>query len=140
MTKIKEIYFKYKDIILYLIFGGLTTVVNFIVYFIMTDLFKVFEILSNGVAWFISVLFAYITNKLYVFESKTSNFRKMLKEFISFFLSRAFTGILFDILLFSLMFNVFKINDIVTKFIVQIVVIVSNYIFSKLIVFRKKTN
>lgn len=140
MTKIKEIYFKYKDIILYLIFGGLTTVVNFIVYFIMTDLFKVFEILSNGVAWFISVLFAYITNKLYVFESKTSTFRKMLKEFISFFLSRAFTGILFDILLFSLMFNVFKINDIVTKFIVQIVVIVSNYIFSKLIVFRKKTN
>ena len=138
MEKIKEQYFKYKEIINYLVFGGLATVVNFVTYFIVARLMGIDEVLSSGISWFFSVLFAYITNKLFVFESKTDGIKAILIEMGSFFLARIVSGILCDVGTFAIMVRVFNINDLFAKVVTQIMVVIVNYVFSKLIIFRKK--
>ncbi len=138
MEKIKELYSKNKELVNYVIFGGLTTLVNFICYFISTKLFSVDEVISNGIAWFVSVLFAYITNKIFVFESEKSGFKEIAIEMTTFFLSRVFSGICCDVGTFALMVKVFNINDVIAKIVTQIMVIVMNYVLSKLVIFRKK--
>lgn len=138
MEKIKEQYFKYKEIINYLVFGGLATVVNFVTYFIVARLMGIDEVLSSGISWFFSVLFAYITNKLFVFESKTDGIKAVLIEMGSFFLARIVSGILCDVGTFAIMVRVFNINDLFAKVVTQIMVVIVNYVFSKLIIFRKK--
>ena len=137
MDKIKELYKKYKEVINYLIFGVLTTLVNFVSYFIFAKVFKIDEVISSGLSWLCSVLFAYITNKLFVFESKTTRKREILKEMASFFLSRIVSGALCDVGTFAIMFNVLNINDVVAKLVTQVMVVILNYLLSKLIVFRK---
>ena len=133
-----NIYKKNKEIINYLIFGVLTTVVSFVVYFIFAKVFKIDEVISNVISWFFSVLFAFITNKLYVFESKETGKKTLLKEIISFYLARLFTGVACDLGVFALMVKTFKINDVLSKLVTQVIVIILNYVLSKLIVFRKK--
>ena len=138
MEKIKELYLKYKEIINYLIFGGLSTIVNFVSYLITAKVFGIDEVISSGISWFCAVLFAYITNKLFVFESKTENIKAVLIEMGSFFLARIVSGILCDVGTFALMVKVFNINDVFAKIVTQIMVVIVNYIFSKLIIFKKK--
>ena len=137
IDSIKKYLLKYKEIITYLIFGGLTTVINFIVYIACTKGFGINEIISNVIAWVISVLFAYITNKIYVFDSKSKDIKTIFKEIISFFACRVATLVVFDIALFWLMVNVLNINDIAVKVINQVLVIVFNYVFSRVIIFKK---
>lgn len=138
MEKIKELYLKYKEIINYLIFGGLSTIVNFVSYLIAAKVFGIDEVISSGISWLCAVLFAYITNKLFVFESKTENIKAVLIEMGSFFLARIVSGILCDVGTFALMVKVFNINDVFAKIVTQIMVVIVNYIFSKLIIFKKK--
>lgn len=133
-----NIYKKNKEIINYLIFGVLTTVVSFVVYFIFAKVFKIDEVISNGISWFFSVLFAFVTNKLYVFESKETGKKTLLKEIISFYLARLFTGVVCDLGVFALMVKILKINDVLSKLVTQVIVVILNYVLSKLIVFRKK--
>lgn len=140
MEKIKQLYLKYKEIINYLFFGGCTTVVNFISYYIPARIFGVDEIISNVIAWCVSVLFAYITNKLFVFSSKTESLSHTIKEMFSFIFARLFTGVLCDISLFALMIYVLHINDIVSKITTQVIVVVLNYVLSKLVIFKKNNN
>ena len=123
----KELLMKYKEIIMYLVFGVLTTVVNIVVYFLHIN-----YLISNALAWFLSVLFAYITNRKYVFESSSQN---ILKEAVSFFSSRLATGILDMVLMWLFVyFNV--VNDVIAKVIVNVIVVVLNYVLSKLVVFK----
>lgn len=138
MKKIKELYLKYKEIINYLVFGGLTTVVNFVTYYITARIIGIEEVTSSSISWFCSVLFAYITNKLFVFESKSNSKKEFFKEMISFFLARIASGILCDVGTFALMVKVFNVNDIIAKIVTQIMVVIVNYVFSKLIIFKKK--
>lgn len=137
MKKIKKLYIKYKEIFNYIIFGGLSTAVSFVSYYVFARIFHIDEVISSGLSWFCAVLFSYITNKIWVFESKTETKKAFLKEMIMFFSARVISGILCDIGIFALMVKVFQINDIVTKVSTQIIIIVMNYVFSKLIVFRK---
>jgi putative flippase GtrA len=137
MKQIKEIYTKYKEVLNYLIFGVLATLVNFVTYFIVARIIGIDEVISSGISWFCSVLFAYITNKIFVFESETHGIKEFLKEMISFFLARIVSGALCDVGTFAIMVKVFKINDIVAKVITQIMVVIVNYIFSKMIIFKK---
>lgn len=134
---VKEQYLKYKEIINYLIFGGLTTVINFAVYVVLAKIMLVNEVIANVMAWIISVIFAYITNRVYVFESKNTGVKYIIKEFSSFIGCRIFSGII-DMGSFWLLFTVFKINDIVAKIIIAIIVVILNYLFSKLIIFKSK--
>lgn len=128
----KELLMKYKEIIMYLVFGVLTTVVNIVVYFFSAELLHINYLISNALAWFLSVLFAYITNRKYVFESNSQN---ILKEAVSFFSSRLATGILDMVLMWLFVyFNV--VNDVIAKVIVNVIVVVLNYVLSKLVVFK----
>ena len=128
----KELLMKYKEIIMYLVFGVFTTVVNIVVYFLSAELLHIDYLISNALAWFLSVLFAYITNRKYVFESSSQN---ILKEAVSFFSSRLATGILDMVLMWLFVyFNV--VNDVIAKVIVNVIVVVLNYVLSKLVVFK----
>lgn len=149
MTKIKELLIKYKEIITYIIFGGLTTLVNWFVYTVLVKISPnnideiIWITISNAAAWVAGVLFAFITNKIWVFESKSFALKVVLKELISFVLARALTGVLeiFGVpLLVKLGLNqtIFGIDGMVAKLIVSVVVVILNYIFSKLIVFKNK--
>ena len=82
LNKLLNLYKKYKEIINYLIFGVLTTLISIVTYAIFTKVFHIDYLISNVLSWIIAVLFAYITNKIYVFESKS---KKNIKELISFF-------------------------------------------------------
>ena len=137
MKKIMEIYKKYEEKINYLIFGILTTIVNLIVYAFCTKLFSINYMISNIIAWILSVLFAYITNKKYVFKSKCDSNKKVIYEIFQFFKYRVLSFIICDMLLLCLFVELLNMNDMIAKVIIQVVVIVLNYLFSKLFVFKK---
>ena len=130
---------KFKETFLYVFFGVLTTVVNIGIYFIFTRIFRIDYFTSNTVALIISILFAYITNKFFVFKSKSIEKILLIKEFISFISCRLLSGIV-EIIIMLLMINILGINDFVVKIISNIIVIILNFIFSKYIVFRKIIN
>lgn len=134
MKSIKEIFLKYKSIILYILFGGLTTLVNVVVYFACYCL-KFSTPASTLTAWIISVLFAYITNRKYVFGSKMSGIKKVFKEVSNFFLSRLATGLL-DLAVMLVFVDILNFNGMLIKVISNIVVIILNYILSKFLVFK----
>lgn len=137
----KELFNKYKEIIMYLIFGVLTTVISLIVYYAITYTIlnpnnSIYLQIANILSWIAGVLFAYFTNRKYVFESKNEN---KLKEFISFVGARVTTLIL-DMLIMGVGVSLLHGNDKILKLISQVLVIVGNYVLSKLIVFKKKNN
>lgn len=134
MERIVKLYNKYKEVINYLIFGVLTTVINVCVYTMLTDGFHIHYLLSNIIAWIASVLFAYVTNRKFVFESKSDEIGKELAKFFS---SRFFTLGL-DMAVMWLLVDVLTANNIMAKVIANILVIIGNYVLSKLVVFNKK--
>lgn len=134
----KEIIKKNREIITYLIIGVLTTIVSLISYYLLTITIlspnNPLELtIANIISWIISVLFAYITNRKYVFQSKDKN---ILKEASKFTLSRV-TTLIIDILLMYIFVSILHFNDKIIKLLVQIIIIILNYIFSKLLVFKK---
>lgn len=131
-----ELYYKYKEIFDYLFFGGLVTIVNFISYYIPANIIGVDKIVSNLIAFIISVIFAYVVNKEYVFETKWEGIQNVFKEFSSFVISRIGTGLLCDILIFAFMINILNINDVISKIFTQILVVILNYIVGKWFVFK----
>ena len=144
MRKIKELYIKNKEIINYLIFGFLTTVVSLLVYYILTftiiDPNRSLELqLANIISWICAVVFAYITNKRFVFNSATFNRKEEIKLF-SMFVSSRITTLLIELAFMFITVKVILINDKIAKVIAQFIVIVLNYVLSKLFVFKKKNN
>lgn len=137
MSNIKELIIKYKFIILYGIFGVLTTVINIGVYGVLYSGLGVSNVISNVIAWIISVLFAFITNKLWVFESKSFNFKLFVKELGSFTVCRVATGVL-DLVIMFVGVDLLKGPAIILKIASNIIVIILNYVMSKIFVFRKK--
>ena len=129
-------YNKYKEGLLYLFFGGCTTLIN-IISFVIFRQFKLGVDVSNIIAWLIAVIFAFITNKLFVFDSKNTDRKTVMKETISFLIARVISlGI--DTGLLHLMIDFMKIHEVIAKVISNIVVIIVNYIFSKLFIFKKE--
>ena len=121
-----------KELILYVVFGVLTTLVNILVYFLFVRGFHVHYIYSNIVAWVASVLFAYVTNRIWVFESKSTN---IIKEISLFFGGRLFSGIL-DTALMYLFIDLLSFGDIFSKIVVQVIVVIMNYVLSKFVIFK----
>ena len=137
MQKIKNLIIKYKDIILYIMFGVLTTLVNIVVYYLCAKVLKCNTAISTIVAWFFAILFAYITNKKWVFNSSSWSKDVLTKELISFFSCRLLTGLL-DLLIMMIFVDALHFNDLVIKVISNIIVIVLNYLASKLLIFNNK--
>ena len=137
MKKIIELYKKYSEIINYLIVGFLTTLVSIIIYFTFTKIIHINYMISNIISWVGSVLFAYITNKKFVFKSTCETKKQVIKEIYQFFNYRILSLII-DILLMYVFVELINVDDMISKIIVQIIVIILNYVFSKLFVFKKK--
>ena len=157
---------KFREIFWYFVFGVLTTIVNLIAFAVLREAFKVkwpvtigkwsfdlFVTFINAIAWVVAVVFAYVTNKLFVFHTK----RNVKKEFISFVAARLFTFFAFELGLFSLsvmvmenacnmpkddiLISIFGIdiaNIYLVKLFIAVFVVIANYIFSKLFIFKKK--
>ncbi len=129
-------YNKYREVLLYLVFGGLTTLINIISFYILRK-FKIQMYISNVIAWIISVLFAFFTNKIFVFESRNKSTKDNIKEAISFFSFRILS-LVFDIAFMYVMVQLLVVNEMISKVISNILVIILNYLFSKLFIFKKK--
>ena len=125
----------------YLIFGGLTTAVNYVVFFLINAPIQseYAYIIANGVAWVAAVTFAFVTNKIFVFQSKTSGGKALLREAGSFVAARL-ASLLFEYSWMILAVEALRMNEYVAKIIASVVVVILNYFFSKLFIFRKKSN
>ncbi len=136
MGKIKKIWNQYKELILYVFFGGCTTLINIVVYFVCRQWLWMSVVAADVSAWFLSVVFAYVTNKLFVFESKSWRSQLVAKEVAEFFAARVFSlGV--DVAILYVTVEVLDWWELPMKIIANVVVIVINYIFSKWIIFRK---
>lgn len=136
MKKIKELYIKYKEVINYLFFGGCTFLVSIISFYLFNKVLNLNEHVANVLSWILAVSFAYITNRKYVFESKTSDKKGLLKEIGSFVSARLLTLVMEEIIL-VVGVNLLHIDSMIVKVLAQIIVIVSNYFLSKLFIFKK---
>lgn len=134
---LKKVIQKYKDFILYVLFGVATTLVNIISYYIFTRAFLMCTFLSNIFAWILSVAFAYLTNRKWVFNSQARTYRDILIEVSSFVSCRLLTGGL-DLAIMVVGADLLGFPDMIVKCLSNIIVILSNYAASKFIIFRKK--
>lgn len=131
-----------KEIISYLIFGVLTTLVNWATYGVFVKYIGCGITLSNAVAWVAGVIFAFVTNKIFVFESRSFALKTVLRELVSFVAARGVTGVLeiFGVPLLvkiGLDRTVFGVEGAIAKVLVSVIVIILNYVFSKLLIFKK---
>lgn len=138
MQKIVDLFNKYKEVIMYLIFGVLTTVVSLVTYYALTLTIlnpnSALQLqLANIISWIVSVAFAYITNRKFVFESKSEDIVKELSSFVG---GRILT-LLMDMAIMFIFVTLLHFNDKIFKMVSQIIVIVANYIISKLFVFKE---
>ena len=134
---IRQLYEKHRDKILYVIFGALTTAVNTGVYWLCAHPLGMPVIPATVTAWVFAVLFAYLTNRKWVFHSEAATRKEYVREFVSFYLCRLATGVL-DWVLMYLLVDRMHLNDLAVKICVNLLVILLNYIASKLLIFRKK--
>ena len=126
---------KFREVLMYLFFGGLTTVVNIVSFYILRKL-SVEVYVSNIIAWLIAVIFAFITNKLFVFESRGKSKKENARELISFFGFRILS-LGFDMGSMFLLIDILHVGEMISKILANILVIILNYIFSKLFIFKK---
>ena len=125
---------KYQEIISYLVFGVLTTLVNLVIFYVLDRLMN--YLVANVIAWIGAVIFAYVVNKLFVFESDRRDPRGLLFEISTFFAARLFSLGLEEGILF-LFVTQMGYSDRIVKLIAQIIVVIFNYVASKLVIFRK---
>jgi len=137
LHKIEALIRKYWDIIAYLVFGGLTTVVNYLVYLPLYNYMQVSAAASNVVAWCAAVVFAYLTNKPFVFKSHDWSRKTVVPELIKFVGCRVGSGVLETLIIFVTV-DLLAWNGNILKLITSVLVVVLNYFGSKLFVFRKK--
>ena len=123
------------EAIRYIIIGICTTLLNYVVFAILADIIKLDVTVSNVISVIVSILFAYITNKLFVFRSHCQNFLELVFEFVKFVGARGITMII-EIGGLYLLHNIILIDKHIAKIVVQIIVIIGNYFISKLIVFK----
>lgn len=141
--KITKLYQKYlskyvnRETITYLISGVLTTLVNYVTYVLSTKVFDIDKYISNIIAWILAVLFAYVVNDIWVFKSKRNGLISEIIKIIKFFAARVFS-LFVEVLGLYVFTTLMNFNDLIVKAMLAVIVIVINYIFSKLFVFNKK--
>lgn len=138
MKKIKELMNRYltKEIIIYIIFGILTTLINIGSFYIMASLLHINEDLSNFIAILLAILFAYITNRKWVFHTTAKGFKENFHEFLKFIAGRAVTMIIE----WGGCFILFRtpIPTIISKCVINVIVVILNFVISKFFTFKKK--
>lgn len=139
IDKLIVLYKKHKEIIMYVIFGGFTTVVSLATYWIFGSLLHFSGLVSNIISWIASVTFAFVTNKLFVFDSKDTSLKKIVAEALSFYGCRLFSGAV-ETFFIWLTVDILSFNSMLMKLIVSVFVVITNYFFSKIFVFKKTEN
>ena len=139
MQTIKNLIIKYWDVLSYLFFGGLTTLVNFLVYFPCYNYLGLSATASNVIAWAVAVAFAYLTNKPFVFRSHDWSWKTVGPELAKFVGCRIGSGLLETAAIF-LTVDILGWNGNLMKVILAVVVVILNYVASKLLVFKKPKN
>ena len=135
---IKNLWLRYKELFFYAVFGVGATVINIVSYSVLANAFgKKYFLIANIIAWILAFIFAFITNKLFVFEGKSWEAQIAMKEFVGFLSARLATGIL-DTVLMWLFVSVISLDDTLSKIIINILVIIINYIASKFFIFKKE--
>lgn len=137
IQKLRSLIVKYWDILTYLVFGVLTTVVNYAVYLPVYNFCGISAAVSNMIAWVAAVAFAFLTNKPFVFHSHDWSAQTVLPELTKFVSCRIASGALETVILF-LSVDCMNWNGNIWKLVTQVLVIIINYVGSKLLVFRKK--
>lgn len=132
-----KIYKKYKEAIDYLFWGGVAFVLSMVLFHLFANVCEIYEQIANILSWVICVIFTYLTNRIFVFQSKVKGWKNIFKEFKDFVTARLLTLVMENVILF-VMIDLLTINNMIAKLVGQFVVIVSNYILSKLWIFRKK--
>lgn len=156
MSKIKDLFIKYKEIITYVIFGVLTTVVSWGSYTVFVEVLSMKVFVGNLLSWICAIVFAYVTNKLWVFESKSWKPGVIGKEIVTFVASRGITGVIeilcvpllaktgFDNIFYGILekmnisIGILFTDGIYSKIFLSVVVVILNYFFSKFIIFKNK--
>ena len=134
---INELFKKYREIIVYVIFGGLTTVLNMAIHFGLMKFTKLHELVIVFIAWVFAVIFAYIVNKLWVFKSKSFKKDVLVHEIVSFTGARVLSlGI--EELIFLIFVTWLAMSQGIIKIVAGVIVVIINYIFSKLLIFKNK--
>lgn len=136
IEKIKQKLFT-REIILYLVAGVLTTIVNIISYHIFCNIIGIESLISNGIAWVLSVLFAYVANDRFVFVQEKMTKQQEFKKFIKFITARLFSFGVDEAGMFLFVEIVF-VHNIIAKIIMNVIVVILNYIFSKVFIFKNK--
>ena len=139
--KIKKIwkYLTSREMILYIVFGVLTTVLNLVIYFVMTEGMAQNESFSYFIAWVVAVAFAFVTNKKFVFSSKTKRAKAVLYELATFVGGRLLTFAIGEVLI-TVFVSMLGQSNVLWKILTNIIEIVVNWLFSKMITFRKKSD
>ena len=137
LEKLKSLLEKYWDVVSYLFFGVLTTVVNYLVYLPVYNFCHLSAAVSNMIAWVAAVIFAYLTNKPFVFRSHDWSAKTVIPELTKFVSCRVASGVA-ETLILLVTVDVLNWNDTIWKLITSVLVVVLNYIGSKLVVFRNK--
>lgn len=131
-----SIFKKYRELIVYIFFGVLTTLVNWLAYWLLTDLLRMDYMPAAFIAQVLSILFAYLTNRTWVFHSQVRGARGIALEMAKFFGARGVSLVL-DMACMFVGVDLLSINDKAVKVASSVVVVVANYVFSKVFVFRK---
>lgn len=126
---------KHMDFILYAVFGVLTTIVNIASYWVFANKLHIDVMISTVLAWILAVLLAYLTNRKWVFHSTARGANEIMKEIISFFSCRIATGVV-DWLCMFIFVEQLQWNDMVIKTLANVLVIILNYVASKLVIFK----
>ena len=132
-----ELLKKYKSLILYAVFGGLTTLVNMGAYWLCFNALGIPNVPSTIIAWFLAVSFAFITNKLWVFDSKSWKWQVLRKEIPAFISCRLATGVM-DLVIMFVCVDLLGLHAMLMKLLSNVLVIILNYVFSKLVIFKKR--
>lgn len=133
------LYKKHEEGINYLIFGFLAFVLNYILYFLFADAVAMHYMAATGLSWMLTVVFAYWTNRTFVFKSQNKEAGAVWKEFISFIGARVATEVL-ELVLMYVMVDMAGINDKIAKFVCQVLVILANYVLSKIWIFKDNSS
>lgn len=132
---LKAFFIKYKHIIYYLIFGALTTVVNIGSYWLFYDVMHIPNLISNVLAWIAAVIVSFVTSKIWVFGSKTWTMKIVIPEIIKFGGARVLT-LLIDEIIMGIGVDLLHFNGLIMKLVSGVVVVILNYVFSRIWVFR----
>ncbi len=130
-------YRKHEEGINYLIFGFLAFVLNYVLYFLFASMLQMHYMAATALSWLLTVVFAYWTNRTFVFKSQNKGAQSLGKEFIAFIGARVATEVM-ELAMMYIMVDIAGLNEYISKFVCQVIVILANYFLSKLWIFKEK--